>query len=301
MNFETDVQAFLQQGRFAQHGAVMTDLDGTAVHEWEGRVAIPPAIELGLKRVHDRGRSVIVNSLRFPLSVMSAFGAEWLRITGTPIPLVSLKGSQIGQVVTSSTGALAFEEFESFPLLPSEINEVMRGIEGMVRDGVDDLLVFFYPRNWQLGENIWTPRQDSTAAVAGKYRSASRVFSSSVTELKDILHSQPMCMIFLLIDLPEDRLMAYQHTHKTSFFAHEGVSKRFGALAMARHLGVDLGDSVGAGDAETDDFLQAVGFAVIVGNADLDYRGMHHTVRVPDVHAWGELLFALGDGVAAAG
>lgn len=57
----------------------MTDLDGTAVHELEGRAMLSRTMELGLKRVHERGREVLINTLRFPLSVMRVFGAEWRR------------------------------------------------------------------------------------------------------------------------------------------------------------------------------------------------------------------------------
>ena len=99
------LRSFLATGGFARAGAVITDLDGTAVLEREGRIYLPPEIELGLKRVHDLGRPVIANTLRFPLSVIRVFGAEWHRATGTHLPLVSMKGSQIGRVVTSASGA----------------------------------------------------------------------------------------------------------------------------------------------------------------------------------------------------
>jgi len=67
---------FFQQSRFAASGGVITDLDGTAVHEEQGRIYIPQPVEFGLKVLYDTGRPVVLNSLRFPLSVMRTFGKE---------------------------------------------------------------------------------------------------------------------------------------------------------------------------------------------------------------------------------
>src|SRR5829696_1354163 len=52
-------------------------------------------------------------------------------------------------------------------------------------------------------------------------------------------------MIFLLIEAPEDRLMAYQHIKRSSFVTRPG-DKLFGARAVAERLGIDLRSSVGA-------------------------------------------------------
>ena len=87
---------------------VITDLDGTALHEREGRVWIPPAVERGLQRVHEHGGTVVVNTLRFPGSVIAVLAPEWTRITGAPLPLVSLKGSQVGHLVARPDGSFAF-------------------------------------------------------------------------------------------------------------------------------------------------------------------------------------------------
>ena len=99
-NYEFDavLRNFLMQSRFAADGAVVTDLDGTAVHEEQGRIYIPEPVEFGLKKIYELGRPVVLNSLRFPLSVMRTFGKEWLAIANAPIPVVSLYGSQIGYV-----------------------------------------------------------------------------------------------------------------------------------------------------------------------------------------------------------
>jgi hypothetical protein len=255
-------------------------------------------MEMGLKRVHDAGRQVVINTLRFPLSVMRVFGAEWQRVTGDDVWLVSMKGSQVGRVVATDGGELGFEEVAAFPLAASEIAEVMEGVRGLLANGADDLLVFFYPRDWRLGERIWVADPGRVDAVRDKYRSASQVFAGGVAALEARLHAEPQCMVFLLIDAPQDRLMAYQHTQASRFVTHAGVDKRHGGEALAAHLDVSLADSVGAGDAETDTFLDAVGFAVIVGNQDLAFKGRAGTVRVADPAAFGDMLSRLCDALS---
>jgi len=206
-----------------------------------------------------------------------------------------MKGSQIGRVVTSASGETAFEEWHAETLKDAEIAEVLKGVEGLVADGLDDLLVFSYPRDWTRGERIWTPQPRRIDAVRAKYLSASAVVSGGVDALREELLGEPICMLFLLIDAPRDHLMAYQHTDRASFFTHAGVSKKTGAEAIAAHLGIDLGESIGAGDASPDDFLAACGFAVIVGSNTVDYKGLRDTVRVEGIAALGELLSTIGD------
>lgn len=291
------LHAFLQASRFRDQGAVMTDLDGTAVHEVEGRVLLSRSVELGLQQVHAAGQQVLINTLRFPLSIMRVFGAEWRRASGADMTVVSLKGSLLGRIVTASGGALAFEEIDAFPLLPGEIDEVLHGVRGLDGQGEQDLLVFFYPRDWRQGEQIWTPDARRVDAVQAKYRSASRVFAGGVPALEEALHAQPQCMVFLLIDAPHERLMAYQHTERTRFVTHQGIDKRSGALALAGRLGISLADSVGAGDAEPDNFLDEVGLAAIVGNQDLSFKGRVDTVRLADAPAFGEMLLSIAGAI----
>lgn len=293
-----DLHAFLSTGRFATRGGVVTDLDGTAVLEREGRIYLPREVEFGLKGIRDRGRPVIANTLRFPLSVINVFGDEWHRATSADLPLVTLKGSQTGCIVRSASGETTFDEWHADPLDESEILEVMTALDAMVADGLQDLLVFHYPRDWRRGERIWTPDASHVKRVAAKYRSAASVFASDVDALRDTLLAEPLCMIFLLIDVPEDRLMAYQHTQRNSFFTHAGISKRTGAEAIAKRLEIDLSASIGAGDAPPDDFLSAVGFAVIVGSNSVDYKGIDYTVRVDTIAALGDLLAAAGKSLA---
>lgn len=289
------LQSFLRESQFAERGAVMTDLDGTAVHEFEGRVILSRSVELGLERVHAAGREVLINTLRFPLSIMRVFGDQWRRASGSDPLVVSLKGSLIGRIVAASGGELAFEELEALTLTAEELAEVLTGVRGLCEQGAEDLLVFFYPRNWLEGELIWTPDVQRITHVQAKYLSASQVFSGSVDQLAAALHAQPQCMIFLLIDAPQDRLMAYQHTERTRFVTHRGIDKRHGALSLASKLGISLADSVGAGDAETDTFLNEVGLAAIVGNQDIGFKGRYETVRLPDAPAFGEMLLAIAD------
>ncbi|WP_280153481.1 HAD hydrolase family protein [Piscinibacter sp. XHJ-5] len=291
---QAEVRDFLRRSHYMERGAVFTDLDGTAVHERDGRACIPPDVEDGLKRVHDSGRRVVINTLRFPRSVISAFAQEWFRITGEAIPLVALKGSLLGHIAPAADGTLGFEELEAAVLDPAEVDELMLGVEGLVKQGADDLLVFFYPRDWRRGELLWTPDTRRLDAARAKYVSASEVFGGPVDVLHARLSAADVCLVFLLDEAPEDRRMAYQHTERTRFVTHVGVDKRYGTERMARHLGIDLEHSVGAGDAQTDTFLSAVGLAAIVGNAELDFKGIRATLRLADPLAWGRVLVQLG-------
>lgn len=289
------LQRFLRESHFSERGAVMTDLDGTAVHEVHGRVLLSRSVELGLQRVHAAGRAVLINTLRFPLSIMRAFGTDWRRASGSDMAVVTLKGSLIGRIVGTRDGELAFEEIQAFTLTSGEIDEVLKGVRGLCEQGVSDLLAFHYPRRWRQGEQIWTPESHRIPHVQDKYRSASRVYSGGVEALAAALHAQPQCMVFLLIDAPQERLMAYQHTERARFMTHERVDKRSGAIALAGNLGLTLADSVGAGDADTDTFLNEVGLAAIVGNQDVAFKGRFDTVRLPDAPAFGEMLLAIAE------
>ena len=52
---------------------------------------------------------------------------------------------------------LLFEEITAFPLTNVEIDEVLAGVKGLLDGGINDILVFYYPRDWRMGEIIWTP------------------------------------------------------------------------------------------------------------------------------------------------
>jgi hydroxymethylpyrimidine pyrophosphatase-like HAD family hydrolase len=297
LNIEVEkaLRAFVRQSDFSKNGGVITDLDGTAVHEADGRIYIPEPVEFGLKALYDAGRPVILNSLRFPLSVMRTFGKEWLAIANAPIPVVSMNGSQLGYVTKDERDELCFEEIDAFPLESAKIDDVLAGVEKLLDDNIRDVLLFYYPRDWRLGEIIWTPVAEKVEHVKDKYRSASAVSAVEIEKLREQLHAEEICMIFLLIERPADELMAYQHSKPSSFFTRDGVDKLAGTQAIAAHLGIDLNESVGAGDTAMDIFLNGVGLAVQVGRRELPFRGLRQTIQVGNSFELGDLLFSLAN------
>jgi hydroxymethylpyrimidine pyrophosphatase-like HAD family hydrolase len=293
LQVENAIGDFAAKSGFTERGGVVIDLDGTAVHEEEGRTIIPRPVELGLKALYDRGRPVVLNSLRFPLSVMRTFGKEWLAISNSPIPTVSMNGSQVGYVRRDERGEICFEEIAAFPLTPNEIDAVVTGVEALVKDNIRDVLLFYYPRDWRMGEIIWTPVAEKVEHVKKKYLSASAVTAVELDKLQELLHRDEICMIFLLIERPADDLMAYQHSKPNSFFTTKGVDKLTGAQAAADYIGFDMKASLGAGDTAMDVFLNGVGMAVHVGSKDLEFRGQLNTIRVTNSFELGDVLFRL--------
>jgi hydroxymethylpyrimidine pyrophosphatase-like HAD family hydrolase len=291
LEVEEALKNFLGQSNFAAKGAIVTDLDGTAVHEEHGRIYIPESVEFGLRAIYQAGRPIVLNSLRFPLSVMRTFGKEWLAIANAPIPVVSMNGSQLGYVTRDEKEELCFEEIDAFPLEAERIDEVLAGVKKLLDDGIREVLLFYYPRDWRMGEIIWTPVAEKVIHVKEKYRSASSVTAVELEKLREQLHAEEICMIFLLIERPADDLMAYQHSKPSSFFTREGVDKLSGTRAIAQHLVVDLAHSIGAGDTPMDGFLSGVGLAVQVGGRDLEFRGLHSTIKLPGIFELGDLLF----------
>ena len=287
------LQHFFNHSKFEECGALITDLDGTAIHEFEGHYSIPQSVQLGLDKIYDLGRPIILNTLRFPLSVIRTFGKEWYKISNAPIPTVLMNGSQLGYIMQNNEGKFLYNEIDAFPLEPNEIAEVLQIVTSFIKNNDLDLLVFYYPRDWEQGEIIWTPLTDKTETVQKKYVSASKVYSSSLENLQSELHEQEMCMIFLLIDVPQDRLMAYQHTKRNNFFTHKGVDKDFGAQKIAEHLQFELKHSIGAGDSEMDNFLRSVGLAIHVANPLLSYEGVLPPLKVKNSSEFGEILFEL--------
>jgi hydroxymethylpyrimidine pyrophosphatase-like HAD family hydrolase len=289
------LRKFLQESRFATVGGIVTDLDGTAVHEDQGRIYIPKPVEYGLKQLRDLGRPFILNSLRFPLSVLRTFGRDWYNISNAPIPTVTLNGSLLGYVINTEDDELAFEEIDAFPLSVEEIDEVLQGVKGILDGGIKDILVFYYPRDWRIGEVIWTPVPERVIPIKEKYKSASSVTAVEFEKLHEQMTTEEICMIFLLIEVAEDKLMAYQHTRRSSFFTRKGVDKLFGAQQIATALGIDLTQSIGAGDTELDGFLSGVGLAVHVGKINLEYKGLLETIKLKTSFEFGDLLFRLAE------
>lgn len=293
LKVENAIGDFAASSGFTEHGGVVIDLDGTAVHEEHGLATIPRPVELGLKALYDRGRPVVLNSLRFPLSVMRTFGKEWLAISNSPIPTVSMNGSQVGYVQRDERGEICFEEIAAFPLTSNEVDAVISGVEALLADSIRDVLIFYYPRDWRMGEIIWTPVAEKVDHIKDKYKSASAVTAVELGKLQEQLHSEEICMIFLLIERPADDLMAYQHSKPSSFFTTKGVNKLTGARAAADFIGFKLPASLGAGDTPMDVFLNGVGLAVHVGPMELDFRGLQSTIQVANSFELGDVLFRL--------
>ncbi|HZI61563.1 MAG TPA: hypothetical protein VFD62_12655 [Pyrinomonadaceae bacterium] len=288
---ETKLRKFVEQSTFATSGSVVTDLDGTAVHEFQGKIIIPKEVELGLMHHYESGRPLILNSLRFPLSVIRTFGQDWYKLSNAPIPTVTLNGSLMGFIKRTTESELVFEEAVAFPLTADEIREALKGVKGLLDGGIKNILVFYYPRDWRIGEVIWTPVPENIITIKEKYLSASAVTAVEFPKLEEQMLAEDICMIFLLINAPEDQLMAYQHTKRSNFITHKDVDKLSGAHAMAEVLGVELRQSLGAGDTELDNFLEGVGLASIVGNKELNFRGQVETVRLKNSQELGDLLF----------
>lgn len=290
---QTELGRFLDSHDFAK-GCLALDLDGTALNEERGRIYIPESVEAGVKAIHDLKRPVVINTLRFPLSVINTIGLAWYQLADIPILTVLLNGSILGNIQLVN-GALEYEEIAAFPMTAHEIKTVLDGVSQLLKDSVDEILLFYYPRNWREGETLWTPKPERMDGLKQKFVSAAIVKSTSLDELAVELSSKDICMMSLFIDRPEDTLMAYQHAKRNSFFTRRGVDKAYGLREMAKRLNISLADSVAAGDTEMDTFLNETGLSVIVGRAALPFKGKSSTVRVANPPELGHFLCALAE------
>lgn len=284
------VEAALDAASFAANGALITDLDGTAVHQDGDRVVIEKRVQLGLERVRTSGRPVIINTLRFPLSIMRTFGEQWSEWTRKPLPCVTLNGSLIGDIVRSDSGELVFDERCAFPLLEAEIESVLTRLEAALRAGFSRFTVFVYSRTWQDGEVIWTPSEARVQGLVDKYVSASVVVADGIEGLRHRLLTTEICMIAVQLEEAGDNRLAFQHANASNFFTRAGVDKRSGAIELTRLLSADFACSIGAGDTELDTFLDGVGLSLHVGPADLKFKGRLDTLRLEDPIALGAIL-----------
>jgi hydroxymethylpyrimidine pyrophosphatase-like HAD family hydrolase len=283
------IERFFSTSKFRTNGAVITDLDGTAVHEFEGRTIIHKSVEIGLKKIYDIGRPIVINTLRFPLSVIRTFALDWYTISNAPIPVVLLNGSQLGYIIKVEN-EFAFEQLQCFPLSAEEIKVEIERLQQFTDDGIQDMILFYYPEDWKNGEIIWTPDPQRIPHLQQKYTSASSVISMSLNDLLTELLKNPVCMILVLVDIPSDKLMAYQHTKRSHFVTHQGVDKLTGTGKIASLLHFDLEHSVGAGDTDMDNFLKAVGMSVHIGRKNLPFEGLKDTLRLRDFVEYGDLL-----------
>lgn len=278
---------------FPKRGAIITDLDGTAVHEQDGRVFVASEVSSALKDLSDLGIPILINTLRFPLNVIRTFGRAWSAITSAPLPLISLNGSTVGHLLPSETGPPTFREIESFPIPADHLEGAIAALEQLLRDGIDDIVVFQYGQDWTGGETIWTPNRDSVAQLKAKYVSASTVSAVSLQDLRDAWLSQKTLMLSVLIDIPQDRRMAYQHVNPNRFITAPGVDKLQGARRAACLFDIALEDAVGAGDSPMDSFLGGVGLALHVGPAFIEHQGLKATIRLRDQAELGAALQTL--------
>ena len=290
-NSEAILKDFIEASSFRTKGAVITDLDGTAVHEFQGKVVIPKEVEYALLHHYRSGRPIVLNSLRFPLSVLRTFGAEWYKLSNAPIPTVTLNGSLIGHITKNINEELEFVEVAAFPLTKEEITETLNSVRKLLAAGFNNVVLFYYPRDWRIGEVIWTPSPQNILPLKEKYSSASAVTAVELDKLGEQLTNEDICMMVLLIDAPEDQLMAYQHTQRNSFITRRGIDKLQGAMKMAQFLEFELSESLGAGDTPMDTFLSGVGLATIVGPMELNFRGLRDTIRLSSSIELGLLLY----------
>jgi hypothetical protein len=289
------LERFLSESRFALDGGVITDLDGTAVHEFEGRVVIPKSVSHGLTELRRLERPIVLNTLRFPLNVIETFGQEWYEVSGAPLPLVSLNGAVLGHLYEGTNGRIEFREAVATPVPTATCDAMLAELEQLLARGIDDVVLFYYPRDWQVGERLWTPRADRHADLRARYQSTSGVSSEPLTRLAAALAKWQPCMLFVLIGASHDQLMAYQHARPNQFLTAAGIDKAAGAEIAARLVGFDLGASVGAGDTVMDTFLSEVGLAVRVGAPTLPYEGRHATIDLADSLVLGEFWFRMAD------
>jgi hydroxymethylpyrimidine pyrophosphatase-like HAD family hydrolase len=287
------LRKFAETRNFAR-GMLALDLDGTALLEDRGKVFISSSVEKGVKAVHDLAIPVVVNTLRFPCSVIRTVGDAWYQIADVPILTVLLNGSVLGYIKREA-GGLIYEELAAFPLRSDELKALVAGIRQLLAAGIEDMLLFYYTRDWQAGETLWTPSDARVPALQTKFVSASRVLSGGADLLEEWLAEGEVCMASLLVDRPQDTLMAYQHSKRNSFFTRKGVDKASGIREIAKRFELSLPDSFGAGDTEMDTFLSEVGLAAIVGGAALPYRGTIDTFRVDSPLELGEAISHLAE------
>jgi hypothetical protein len=95
------------------------------------------------------------------------------KISNAPIPTVLMNGSQLGYIMQNNEGNFLYNEIDAFPLEPNEITGVLQIVTSFIKNYDLDLLVFYYPRDWEQGEIIWTPLTDKIETVQKKYLSAS--------------------------------------------------------------------------------------------------------------------------------
>jgi hypothetical protein len=287
------VRRFRANSHFGARGGVVTDLDGTALHERAGHLYVVDSIVESLKALAELGRPVVLNTLRFPLNVVRTFGREWSKITREPVPLVSLNGAIVGLLLPENGDWTSFQELAAFPMSQGQAEGAVTDVESLIVAGLSDLIVFVYSRDWRAGEIIWTPEPGHADAIRAKYVSATEIVAGSIEALRRTILSHEVCMVAVQVEVPEDRRMAYQHVNPSQFRNAPGVDKLSGAREAAEKFEFELQESVGAGDTPMDRFLEGVGLGFHVGPLPLTFRAHTETLRLDTPEELGHALFEL--------
>jgi len=267
----------------------MTDLDGTVLHETNGRVSIPDQVAAGLTALAAHGRPIILNTLRFPANVIRSFGPKWHAIQGGAVPLISLNGAIGGMIVMTASGAMGFDELFAQPLTPQEIDAVLSELEAEIVAGAQDVVLFFHPRDWRLGETLWTPDERRIPALHQKYPNADRVIAVELSALREELFCRDICLLLI----PHGETPIHRQQQRRFFHTGGNANKLSGARRMADALGIELEASIGAGDTMMDVFLTGTGLAIRVGAPDLTYEGLAGAIDVADPAGFGATMLTL--------
>ena len=286
------LRRFVAGTPFATHGALITDLDGTLLHDCGTHYGLPEAVAQGLKAIRAAGLPVVVNTLR-PPAALRHFGQEWQRrVCAAPLPAVLLNGSLLGRMHPGSDGAPRFEALEAFPLEAEDVARALHRADMLRCTAPGRLAVAYYPRDWRQGEIVWTPAPASAAAVAG-LSGESRTWAGTLAELKAALLAQDTCMVRVA-----DGATAHAIA-RGECYTRQGIDKLHGARRMAQWLGLRLEDALGAGNGSMDGFLRGVGLAVHVGRP-LEFEGKTGTVVVAGGAEFGALLAGVAGMVGTA-
>lgn len=283
------IQDLAGQPGFRQYGGLITDLDGTIVQHQEGNYIIPMEVQAGLQHLYQGDCAVILNTIRFPVSIIKTFAAILYPIAQNPLPVISLNGSQWGYILATENGEFSFTEAGATPLKPEELQHFIADLKLLIQNKVPNITVFYYPRDWTKGEIIWSAEEDRVAEITQTYQSASRVYSSSLEILEENLLAEDISMIYLLVKkslIPGAHL---QHNLK-DFYTSAGVNKLAGAHAFINQLGRNLQYFIGAGDTPMDVFLKETGAVIKVGSLSLGFDCQQAILPVDTVAEIGEVF-----------
>ena len=254
---------------------------------------MPDEVRKGLTDMYNTSCPVIINTMRFPLSVIKTFAADWYDLSKASVPLVSLNGSQIG-FINKNNSDFTFQETSAFPLKGEEILKFISDVDNILGNS-GSVHVFYYPRDWNKGEIIWTSDKEKVSETKDKYKSASFVYNSDLKTLHNNLNTEDICMIFLL-PVITDNDTSFVHTNHKDFYTHQKVDKLSGAKKMISHLHRQIDYFVGAGDTPMDVFLKEVGLVIKVGKMDFNFSFKSSVLQLEHVPDIGEVFTEVAKG-----